>query len=255
MKIKSSRRTKLFEKRLNNMQYVNDKTGRFVRRPHYEPRELDDECERIIGEFLRQKHGCVTFPVSTNDLTLLIEKEADELDLYADLSTEGRDVQGVTYFYPKKKPRVRIAKELSESENRENRLRTTLTHEFGHVKFHNYIWQLDLVPTELPTNVPSKASPKCNRDAILNAAAKDWMEWQAGYISGALLMPIGALRQLVAQFCQTSNLFAPIACHSLQGIALQTAVAEHFQVSEEAAQVRLLKLQLLARRDLGPSLF
>lgn len=226
-----------------------------MRRPHYEPGELDDECEHIIGEFLRQKHGCVTFPISTNDLTLLIEQEADELDLYADLSTEGRDVHGVTYFYPKKKPRVRIAKELAESGNRENRLRTTLTHEFGHVKFHNYIWQLDLVPTELPTDVPSRVSPRCNRDAILNAAYKDWMEWQAGYISGALLMPISALKRLVAQFCQTRNLFAPIAFHSPQGIALQTDVAKHFQVSEEAAQVRLMKLQVLAQRDLGPSLF
>src|SRR5882724_9810732 len=122
MKTKSLKLTKLFEKRSNDMQYVNDKTGRFVRRPHYETGELDDECERIIGDFLRQKHGCVTFPVSTNDLTLLIENEAEELDLYADLSSEGHDIQGVTYFYPKKKPRVLIAKELSECDNRENRL-------------------------------------------------------------------------------------------------------------------------------------
>ncbi|MDB6019626.1 MAG: hypothetical protein JWR19_4115 [Pedosphaera sp.] len=237
------------------MQYVTDKTGRFVRRPHYEPGELDDECERIIGEFLQQKYGRVAFPISTNDLTLLIEKETEELDLYADLSTEGHDVQGVTYFYPKRKPRVRIAKELSESENRENRLRTTLTHEFGHAKFHNYIWQLDLVPTELPTTVPSRVSPKCNRDSILNAAGKDWMEWQAGYISGALLMPVSSLKHVVAKFCNASDLFLPIACYSPHGIALQTVVAQHFHVSEEAARVRMMKLQLLTQRDLGPSLF
>ena len=237
------------------MQYVPDKTGRFVRRPHYEPGELDDECERIITEFLRQKYSRVTYPIATNDLTLLIEQEAEELDLYADLSKEGIDVQGVTYFFPKKKPRVRIAKELSEAPNRENRLRTTLTHEFGHVRFHNYVWQLDLVPQELPTNVPSKVSPKCNRESMLNASPKDWMEWQAGYISGAFLMPVRALTNLAGDFCRQNNLFAPLVVQSTPGRELQHAVMEQFKVSEEAARVRMLKLQLLSERDQGPTLF
>ncbi len=237
------------------MQYVPDKTGRFVRRPHYEPAELDDECERIITDFLRKKYGNVTYPICTNDLTLLIEQETDELDLYADLSKEGVDVHGVTYFYPRKKPRVRIAKDLSEGDNRENRLRTTLTHEYGHVRFHNYVWQLDLVPQELQTNVPSKVSPKCNRESILNASAKDWMEWQAGYVSGAFLMPVRALKELVGEFCQRENVFAPVVCHAPKGVELQHVVMEQFKVSEEAARVRMLKLQLLSMRDQGPTLF
>src|SRR5437773_3390031 len=96
------------------MKYVPDRSGRFQRRPHYEPRELDDECEHIIGEFLRRKYGCIKFPITTDDLTCLVEQDADDLDLYADLSNEGPDIQGVTDFYPKGKPRVRIARELSE---------------------------------------------------------------------------------------------------------------------------------------------
>src|SRR5579859_3902521 len=207
------------------MKYVVDKTGRFIRRPHYEPGELDDECERVITDLLQKKYGKVSFPILTNDLTLLIEQDAEELDLYADLSKEGSDVQGVTYFYPKKKPRVRIARELSEGNNRENRLRTTLTHEYGHVKFHNHVWQLDLTPTELPMDVPSKVSPKCKRDAIINAVAKDWMEWQAGYISGALLMPIRVVTNIVGQFSLKKNLFAPIVCQSAHGIELQNMIS------------------------------
>jgi Zn-dependent peptidase ImmA (M78 family) len=237
------------------MKYVPDKTGRFIRRPHYEPGELDDECEQVIVEFLKKKYGKVSFPILTNDLTLLIEQDAEELDLLADLSKEGSDVQGVTYFYPKKKPRVRIARELSEGDNRENRLRTTLTHEYGHVKFHNYVWQLDLIPTELPTHNPSEVSPKCNRGSIINAAAKDWMEWQAGYISGALLMPIGALTNIVGQFSLQKNLFAPIVCQSVHGMELQNIISEQFQVSQDAARVRLLQLKVLSMRDNGPSLF
>ena len=68
------------------MKYVPDKTGRFQRRPHYDPRELDDECERIINEFLNSKYGSVKFPLLTDDLTCLIERDAADLDLYADES-------------------------------------------------------------------------------------------------------------------------------------------------------------------------
>ena len=175
------------------MKYVSDKTGRFQRRPHYEPRELDDECDRIVNEFLNAKYGAIKFPISTDDLTCLIERDAADLDLYADLSREGQDVQRVTDFYPKGKPRVRIARELSAEPSRENRLRTTLTHEYGHVRFHDYVWKLDLNPADMLKEIPSKVSPQCNRNALLDAPSTDWMEWQAGYISGAMLMPLSAV--------------------------------------------------------------
>ncbi len=49
-------------------------------------------------------------------------------------------MEGVTDFCPGEKPTVRIAHQLSEEPRRENRLRTTLTHEYGHVKFHAFLW-------------------------------------------------------------------------------------------------------------------
>ncbi len=237
------------------MKYVPDRTGRFQRRPHYDPRELDDECERIIVEFLKSKYGSPKFPIPTDDLTCLIERDAADLDLYADLSKEGPDVQGVTDFYPKGKPRVRIARELSESPSRENRLRTTLTHEYGHVKFHDYVWKLDLNPADMLKDVPSQISPKCNRSALLNAPQTDWMEWQAGYISGALLMPVSTVRKLVTDYCQQRNAFAPFSADSKQGQSLREMVVEHFRVSDDAARVRLFKLKFLSDKDMGPSLF
>jgi hypothetical protein len=237
------------------MKYVSDKTGRFQRRPHYEPRELDDECDRIVNEFLKSKHGTVKFPISTDDLTCLIERDAADLDLYADLSREGQDVQGVTDFYPKGKPRVRIARELSTEASRENRLRTTLTHEYGHVRFHDYVWKLDLNPADMLKEIPSKVSPKCNRNALLDAPPTDWMEWQAGYISGAMLMPLSAVLKLAADYSQRKNVFAPVATDSNHGHELRNILVESFKVSDEAARVRLLKLNLLSGRELGPSLF
>jgi hypothetical protein len=172
------------------MRYVRDTSGRFAQRPHYEPAELDLECERLITEFMRERYGDLVLPLPTDALTKLIERDAADLDLYADLSAEGADVQGVTDFYPGQRPKVRIAADLAEQEWREHRLRTTLTHEYGHVKFHAYLWELEPPARDMfPGMARRTASPQCRRQTIIGAAPSDWMEWQAGYICGAILMP------------------------------------------------------------------
>ena len=91
------------------MKYVRDTTGRFQQRPHYEPDELDVECERIIKPFLKDLYGEIKYPVQTEDLKKLIERDADDLDVYADLTVYGLEVEGVTEFRPGKKPRVSIS--------------------------------------------------------------------------------------------------------------------------------------------------
>ena len=103
------------------MQWVKDRTGRFSRRPHYLPDELDVECENLICDFLRSRHQSVQYPISTNDLTVLIETLADDLDLYADLSQEDGDVEGVTDFFQGRRPKVRISKRLSADHRLINR--------------------------------------------------------------------------------------------------------------------------------------
>src|SRR4051812_46932863 len=103
------------------MKWVTDRTGRFQQRPHYTPEELDLECENILLSFLRNRHGHITLPVSTDDLTVLIETKAATLDLYADLTKEGYDVEGVTDFMPGKQPSVRIDKRLSSDPRMTNR--------------------------------------------------------------------------------------------------------------------------------------
>jgi hypothetical protein len=129
------------------VRYVRDTTGRFSQRPHYEMSELDEECEHIITSFMQEQHSDLILPIPIDDLTKLIERDADDLDLYADLSDEGPDVEGITYFRPGQKPTVRIANGLSKHSQSENRLRTTLSHEYGHVKFHDPLWQRVKIPT------------------------------------------------------------------------------------------------------------
>ena len=41
------------------VKYVPDRTGRFSQRPHYEPKELDRECENLIASFLKERHGAL----------------------------------------------------------------------------------------------------------------------------------------------------------------------------------------------------
>ena len=122
------------------MRWVTDETGRFRWRPYYDQEELDIECEQTVSGFLKRKYGEIHFPISTDDLTVMIEQDASELDLYADISGEGEDVEGLTDFFPHKRPAVKIAAELSLDDGRYHRLRITLAHEYGHVKFHTFLW-------------------------------------------------------------------------------------------------------------------
>lgn len=233
------------------MKYVRDTTGRFQQRPHYEMRELDEECDYIITSFMQEQHGHLLLPIPTDDLTKLIERDADDLDMYSDLSDEGPDVEGVTYFRPGQKPIVRIASGLPE-----NRLRTTLPHEYGHVKLHDPLWQKVKKPTlDLFAEATSISVQKCQRAKIVQAAASDWMEWQAGHVSGAILMPIGPLRKLFQTYLERYNLYAPLPVSRQAARELITEVASQFAVSRDAARVRLSKIGYITEQEVGPSLF
>jgi hypothetical protein len=227
------------------MKWVTDRTGRFAKRPHYLPEELDTECERIILDFLNKRYGKVEFPVKTDDLTVFIEAQAD-LDSYADLSGEGEGVEGVTEFVAGKRPVVKIAEALNVA-HLENRLRTTLTHEYGHVHFHRFMFEEGHSTTgSLFAQTHAAQGNKCHRDAIVGAPERDWMEWQAGYACGAILMPVSALLDAVQRFRAEKNLpYNNLSLQSEPGQNLISAIAAGFQTSRDAARVRLLKKGIL----------
>ena len=237
------------------VRYVRDRTGRFSQRPHFEPEYLDRACESIIHSFLKEHHGEAKFPVSTDDLTRLIERDSDDLDLYADLTAFGPDVEGVTQFRPGQRPLVKISALLSSDERRENRLRTTLTHEYGHVHFHASLWEVESSQDGLFAQNSNANGQICKRDTILDAVQPDWMEWQAGYVCGALLMPVSHVRRLVEVYRKSRGLFGTISHASQHGRALIAEMQVAFQVSADAARVRLLKLGVFSETDAGSSLF
>jgi hypothetical protein len=266
------------------MKWVNDATGRFAWRPYYDQAELDNECEQIVSAFLKAKNGTCHFPISTDDLSVMIEQDTSDLDLFADLSAHGNDIEGLTDFFPDKKPAVKITLELSLDSSRSHRLRTTLAHEFGHVRFHSFLWEFNRAKRP-ESNIIKKLVLRrrkylqlcqgfsagtdfknsdrslrnnggpgqfsgdksgscfsCKQGSMLDAPVSDWMEWQAGYVGGAVLMPLTPLRNLFRKTPAGYNGqdWVPVDSNAAQELILHTA--EEFDVSTDAARVRLLKL-------------
>lgn len=241
------------------MKEIADRTGRFQRRPFYQIAELDRECEELICKYLAKKHGQARFPVATDDLTTLIEAHVEDLDIYADLTGFGTSVEGVTIFNPGGRPSVKVAAILADDPHRENRLRTTLTHEFGHVYFHAYLWTLEQANhPELRFGGKGKSNKNvqvCKRETIVDAPEVDWMEWQAGHVCGAILMPASRVRNLVLETFTSKLGQSAWAPESSTARDVIGAVQDAFSVSRDAARVRLLRLGILQALTPTPSLF
>lgn len=233
------------------MRSIRDTVHGFPERPHYEPFELDTMFERDVTAFLKNKYAVADFPITTDDITTLIEQQVSDLDQYADLTAYGAGVEGMTEFVCGKKPIVRISETVHRHENR---LRTTLTHEYGHVVLHSYLFAIAERQLKLGANQKANAI-YCYRDNMLPAGKTDWMEWQAGYASGAALMPKSFVTKIVGGVQQSVGIYGAVAPGTKNSNALISGVVEAFQVSREAAEVRLKVLRFIGVEQATGSLF
>jgi hypothetical protein len=219
------------------MKMIPDRTGRFPVRPFYTVDELEVESEKTISSFLAGRCGQFVVPVPTQALAVMIEEEAGKFLMLGDLSDEGDEVHGVTEFFPGRKPEVKIARELSHQSWREHRLRSTLAHEYGHVHWHAWLYDRYCNRSE---------RHKCLRAEILPENDQvDWMEWHAGFISGAMLMPKSRVDLFVAAFSTKREIAAPFGTESVDGRILIQLASQLFNVSAEAAEVRMRQLKYL----------
>jgi Zn-dependent peptidase ImmA (M78 family) len=233
-----------------------DKSGRFPQRLFLRAAEIDHDCERLVRGFLHARYGTVTYPLTTEDLTVFVEQHCTRLDQYADLSAEGDDVEGMTCFAKDGPPDIFISQELSTQPHRENRLRTTLAHEFGHAFYHRAVFDdLFRAPRGLFEAARTKPRTVCKRATMLQASEIDWLEWQAGYVSGAILMPATPLRRMAADLLRDAGVHAAAVVGSPAAERIERATVDRFQVSREAAQVRLRKLGLVSDSAGQPTLF
>jgi hypothetical protein len=234
------------------VKYVPDNMHGFGERPHYEPRELDRTFETIVVDFVRKKYGKVEFPLSTDDLTTLIEAHVADLDQYADLTGYGINIEGATLFARSGKPKVLISTLVHKHENR---LRTTLAHEFVHVHLHAYLFGLLDGQMRLAGAKQPGTAIACRSDTIISARKVDWREWQAGYGSGAMLMPKSHLQRVVGDIQRKQNIFGAVVATSPNGQLLVDGVVENFAVSRDAARVRLSVLGHLGEEAASSPLF
>jgi Zn-dependent peptidase ImmA (M78 family) len=219
------------------MKMIPDRTGRFPQRPHWEIPELERKCEEAITAFVIHRYGFERIPVPTEALTEIIERDGGDLDIRPNLSDDKYEVFGYTRFERGKKPIVTIARELWEQRYRNNRLRMTLSHEYGHVLLHAWLYE----------KYGAAAEPQlCYWQSLLpTEGVVDWMEWQAGYAGGALLMPESFVRRAVAAFLRDRKETPPVKKSSATASALCERISLAFDVSVEAAKVRLAKLAYL----------
>ena len=152
-------------------------------------------------------------------------------------------MEGVTVFRKKGKPSIRILRQLSEDPTRENRLRTTLTHEYGHVIFHNFVWRLDRYGKPL---LSLHRSPTCRRDRMRSTSQSDWLEWQAGYAGAALLMPFTAVKRPVRTESLRRGTSKTLRSGTKDYREVVASVSTTFGVSQDAAKYRLQKLGLVS---------
>lgn len=195
-------------------------------------------CQDLVSKYFETfVQGPIEYPLSTQHLSKMIEWKTEDFDSSRDLSFVGKEVEGITEFTLNRRPRVAISQELS-APTLSNRLRMTLAHELGHVEFHAVLYQLD-AGIELFDRLSNNAPIYCKRETISRGG--DWMEWQAAFAGGAILMPKDRLSSTVLVACENQGLKLPLRPESVEAKRLETMVAEAYVTSSEAARVRLLQ--------------
>lgn len=136
--------------------------------------------------------------------------------------------------------------------NQEHRYRFTMGHEVGHQFLHKEYFSYMLYQEDICNVIESESYPmiQCrvdtkkfeqNRDKVWTDT--DWMEWQANSLASSILMPEPAVN-LVAEYFTSI-----IGNRILLKHILIYKIASIFNVSTEAAMIRLKKLGYIQTND------
>jgi Zn-dependent peptidase ImmA (M78 family) len=215
--------------------------------------EIDRQAEGIINEHLRRLYGELRFPVPIEALQKLLERFADTVDWYADLSNHAADADGVTQFVAGQKPVVRISKDLMEG-GRETRQRNTCGHECGHLYLHDNAVQALYQQGQLINN-DHPGILVTYRDGSRRTRRSSQWEAQAIAFSGALLMPASQVLTLVDSVCEGMGQYEVPWPGSRLGQLVEELTAVRFGVSAGFARGRLISLRCLGRKPTQTSLF
>ncbi len=219
----------------------------------FDPAEIDSLAE----DALHRAGLMPTLQTPVVDVEALVEGylKAD-LDQYAPLP---RDVLGVTEFRSGLPPQVLINRDLTgaaldvpnPAPGARGRWRATVAHEAAHILLHRVLVEPDPSQTsllELPPSgapLPGQRMFRCLRREVAFGGGSDWREVQANRCMAALLMPRSVFLQAVARAKAEVGFFPEEALRAegLDGVVRR--LARRFEVSRQAAQIRLEELGLV----------
>ena len=220
-----------------------------------EPAEIEARTEAELV-----KAGLMpTIDAPVVDVEAFVEQHLGaQFDQYASLPA---DVLGQTDFRVGAPPLVMVNADLTGAAidddesplGLKGRWRATVAHEACHVLFHRCLFNLNpqqgsLFGEEEESQEPAQRLQRClKRDVVHGRMGSDWREVQANMGMAALLMP----KSLFALACQKE--LSQIGSERVledtpQADALAARLARAFQVSRQAAMIRLKTLEVLAVR-------
>ncbi len=181
-----------------------------------------------------------------------------QFDQYASLPP---DVLGQTDFRVGAPPLVMVNADLTGAAlddddsplGLKGRWRATVAHEACHVLFHRCLFNLSSQQGSLfgedtdPIEQPQRLQRCLKRDVVYGHMGADWREVQANMGMAALLMP----RELFIAACRKELLRLGkdrVFANTSQADAIAAYLAKAFQVSRQAAIIRLKTLEMLATR-------
>lgn len=133
-------------------------------------------------------------------------------------------------------------------EDQEHRYRYTMGHEGGHDIFHKSYFaynpnQLSLFDEPLEPMIQCRAVPIGGKAKPLSQwTDKDSMEWQANYLSSALLMPKTMVKKLIKSLPPHKDILWRNSTYVYE-------VVKTFNVSKQAAEYRLKELGIIDRNS------
>jgi len=219
------------------------------------------EIETIADDELRRA-GLMPPPDDpVTDLERFIEEHLKaQLDQYAQLP-EG--VLGLTRFDARRGPAVSISSTLTEAADQDppqpgqlGRWRATLAHEATHIFLHRYLFDPAMAPlsSRQPGGSPAEpgavmrclhrdVAPVTTQDWGHVRQRRDWREIQANRGMAALLMPARTFKDVAFEQIAKLGPTGPASDPSYAE-TLAAALASSFQVSKQAALIRLGTLQI-----------
>lgn len=230
--------------------YRDSRTG--TERLWIQPEEIESRAEAELV-----KAGLLpTIEAPTVDVEAFVERHLGaQFDQYASLPPE---VLGQTDFRVGASPLIMVNADLTGAALDDDesplgvrgRWRATVAHEACHVLFHRCLFNLDprqrsLFPDEEDPPETAQRLQRClKRDVVHGRAGSDWREVQANMGMAALLMPRSVFADVSRQELTRLGRDRVVA-DTREAEALAGSLATAFQVSRQAARIRLKTLEVV----------